>query len=73
VKLLDVLAKQNFAGIDLQLRAELLDFFSDANTPNALRKKPTEWARVQAEVAQLKTAPPAETAAFGESAITPSH
>ena len=67
VKLLDVLAKQNFAGIDLQLRAELLDFFSDANTPNALRKKPTEWARLQAEVEQLKTAPPAETAAFGES------
>lgn len=55
-KLLDQLAKQNFAGASPELRAELLRFFGEPDAPNAVRRNRKEWARVQAEVEQLKTA-----------------
>jgi hypothetical protein len=55
-KLLDRLAKENFAGASPEVRAELLDFFSDPDGPDAVRRHRKKWARVQAEIAQLKSA-----------------
>jgi hypothetical protein len=57
-KLLDKLAEQNFADVTPQLRAELLDFFADPNAPNAIKRKPKEWSRVEAELQQLKSTNP---------------
>jgi hypothetical protein len=52
--LLDKLAEKKFAGISMELRAELLEFYSDPNAPYTTRQDPKEWTRVQAEIEQLK-------------------
>ncbi len=57
-QLLDKLAEQNFADMTPDLRAELLDFFSDPNAPYATKRKPKEWSRVMAELQQLKSTTP---------------
>jgi Zinc dependent phospholipase C len=57
-KLLDTLAQQNFADVTPELRAELLDFFADPNAPNAIKRKPKEWNKVEAELQQLKSTTP---------------
>jgi hypothetical protein len=57
-KLLDRLAKQNFADIRPELRAELLDFFADPNAPYTIKRKPKEWNKVEAELQQLKSTTP---------------
>jgi hypothetical protein len=57
-KLLDKLAEQNFADMTPDLRAELLDFFSDPNVPYATKRNPKEWNKVEAELQQLKSTPP---------------
>jgi hypothetical protein len=62
-KLLDALAKENFSGASPEVRAELLQFFADPSAPYAIKKKKKEWARVQAEIAQLRQAMPATVAA----------
>ena len=54
--LLDALAKQNFSGVSPELRAEFLEFYAHADAPYATKRKPKEWARVQAELEQLKAA-----------------
>jgi hypothetical protein len=61
-RLLDELAKQNFSGASPELRAELLDFFGHPEAPYAAKRKPKDWAKVQAELEQLKNAPPAAAA-----------
>ena len=61
-ELLDALAKQNFSGTSLEVRAELLQFFADPNAPYAIKRKKKEWAKVQAELAQLRQATPATLA-----------
>jgi hypothetical protein len=61
-KLLDALAKGNFSGASPELRAELLEFFGHPDAPYAIKQKPKDWAKVQAEVEQLKNAPPQATA-----------
>ncbi len=61
--LLHALAKQNFQGVTPALRAELVNYFSDPNAPYSTKKNPKEWARVQAEVKQLRDAPPSKSAA----------
>ena len=53
-KLLDQLAKNNFASVSPDLRADLLDFYSDLNAPFATKRDPEKWARVQTELEQLK-------------------
>ena len=53
-KLLDALAKQNFRGASPEVRAELLGFFSHPDAPYATKRKPKEWAKVQAELEQLR-------------------
>ena len=57
-KLLDALAKQNFATAPPDVRAELLDFYSQPDAPYATKANPKEWAQVQVELQQLKNAPP---------------
>jgi hypothetical protein len=57
-KLLDALAKQHFSGASPKVRAALLEFFGHPDAPYAMKRKPKEWARVQAEIEQLKEAPP---------------
>jgi hypothetical protein len=57
-ELLDKLAEQNFADMTPDLRAELLDFFSDPNAPYATKRNPKEWTRVEVELQQLKSTPP---------------
>jgi hypothetical protein len=57
-KLLDELAKQNFQGMSPGLRAELLDFFGHPDAPYAVKRKPKEWKKIQAELEELKNAPP---------------
>jgi len=62
-KLLEELAKQNFAGVTPDLRAELLQFYSDPNAPNATKRKPKDWTKVQVALQQLKNTPQAPVTA----------
>jgi hypothetical protein len=56
-KLLQELAKQNFKDVSPELRSALLQFFADPDAPFALKRKPKDWARVQAVIDQLKSTP----------------
>ena len=56
-KLLDQLADAKFAGALPELRAELLDFYSDPDAPYATKKDAKAWSKVQEELQQLKSAP----------------
>jgi hypothetical protein len=62
-KLLGALAKQNFAGVSPEVRAELLEFYADPNAPYATRHKPKEWTQVEVELKQLKSFTPAPVTA----------
>ena len=66
-KLLDALAKQNFSGASPEVRAELLEFFGHPDAPYATKRKPKEWAKVQAELEQLKNAVPPMVTGAGTS------
>ncbi len=55
-ELLDALAKQNFRGVSPELRAELLEFYGHPDAPYATKRKRKEWAKVQAELEQLRKA-----------------
>jgi hypothetical protein len=55
-KLLDALSKQDFRGASPEVRAELREFFGHPDAPYAIKRKPKDWARVQAELEQLKIA-----------------
>ncbi len=57
-KLLDTLAKQNFRGASPEVQAELLEFFGHPDAPYTIKRKPREWAKVQAELEQLKNVAP---------------
>jgi hypothetical protein len=58
--LLEALAKQKFSGASPEIRAELLEFFGHPDAPYAMKRKPKDWAKVEANLEQLKiTAPPA--------------
>ncbi len=63
-QLLDRLDKQNFAGASAEMRAELLQYFRDPSLPYAMKGKPKDWEKVQAEWNELKNAgpPPGSTA-----------
>ena len=62
-RLLDALAKQNFAGMSPEVRAELLDFYANPNAPYATKRKPKEWTKVEVELQQLKSSTPAPVTA----------
>lgn len=53
-KLLDKLAENNFASASEDLRADLLEFYSNPAAPFTTKRDPRAWARVQAELEQLK-------------------
>jgi hypothetical protein len=57
-KLLDALAKESFSGAPLAIRTELLEFYGHPDAPYTTKRKPKDWARVQAELEQLKRAAP---------------
>ena len=57
-KLLDALAKENFTGASPEIRAELFEFFRNPDAPYTIKRKPKQWAKVQAELKQLKNAVP---------------
>jgi hypothetical protein len=57
-KLLDALAKNNFSGASPELRAEILDFYSHPDAPDTTKRNRKAWAKVQAQVEQLKKAAP---------------
>jgi hypothetical protein len=57
-KLLDELAKQKFNAVSPEMRAELLEYFGHPDAPYAMKRKPKDWAKVQAELEQLKNVPP---------------
>jgi len=56
-KLLDQLAEQKFAGMTVEIRAELLDFFSATDTPFVMKKDKKVWAKLQTELEELKSTP----------------
>jgi Zinc dependent phospholipase C len=56
-RLIEELAARNFAGLTPDLRAELLQFYSDPNAPIATKRKPKDWNKVQVALQQLKNAP----------------
>jgi Zinc dependent phospholipase C len=58
-KLLDKLAAKNFADVPPEMRADLLSFYSDLNGPNATKRKPKLWRKVEIQLQQLKNAKPA--------------
>jgi hypothetical protein len=64
-KLLDTLAKQNFAGATPEIRTELLDFFGHPDAPYAQKAKPKAWAKIQQEVEELKKAAPSAISTGG--------
>jgi len=55
-KLLEALAKQDFHGASPEVQTELLEFFGNPDAPYAMKRKPKDWTRVQAELEQLKNA-----------------
>jgi hypothetical protein len=67
-ELIEKLAEQNFAGITPDLRAELLQYYSDPNAPNATKRKPKDWAKLQVALQQLRNSPPPQVTAEGATA-----
>jgi hypothetical protein len=68
-KLLDALAKQKFSGASLEIRAELLEFFGHPDAPYAMKRKPKDWAKVQADLGELKNAAPPAAASAKDSFV----
>jgi hypothetical protein len=63
-ELLDDLAKLKFIGASPEIQAELLEFFGHPDAPYAMKRKAKDWAKVQADLEQLKNAaPPAAASA----------
>jgi Zinc dependent phospholipase C len=61
-KWLDALARQNFSGATLELRAGILEFYGHPDAPYATKRNPKAWVKVQAQLEQLrKAAPPVVT------------
>ncbi|HWF37821.1 MAG TPA: zinc dependent phospholipase C family protein [Candidatus Acidoferrales bacterium] len=54
--LLDRLAKDKFAQVSPELRADILGYFINPNAPYAIKKNKKEWDKVVREVNDLKTA-----------------
>jgi len=54
--LLNLLAEQHFSGASPELRAAMLEFYSHPDADYSTKKKPREWAKVQAELEQWKAA-----------------
>jgi hypothetical protein len=68
-KLLDALAKQNFTGVSPELRAQLLDYYGHPDALYWTKKNHKAWAMVQAQLEQLKTAPPLAASDNGDPSL----
>ena len=62
-KLLDKLARQDFAGLTPEIRTELLSFFGGSDTPFKMKQDKKAWARLQTELEALRNLPSKETVA----------
>lgn len=60
-KLLEELAAQNFTGVSPDMRIELLEFFGHPDAPYVMKRKSKDWAKVQANLEELKKARPVAT------------
>jgi Zinc dependent phospholipase C len=69
-ELLELLAKQKFAGVTPELRANILRFYADPSAPNAMKRSRRQWSRVQRELIQLRSAAVIQQAA-GRSPANP--
>jgi len=56
-RLLDRLAAQKFSGLTPALQQNLLGFFKNTSTRNAIENDPKEWQKVLGELAALRDAP----------------
>jgi Zinc dependent phospholipase C len=68
--LLDKLAETKFANVTSEAKAELLHFYADPDAPYATKRRAKAWAKLQAELLQLRTAP-APLAAGSSAAAAP--
>jgi zinc dependent phospholipase C len=59
-KLLDKLTKEDFAGMQTDLRRNILAFYQNPSAPNFAKKKHDKWEKVQKELDQLKSTRPTE-------------
>jgi hypothetical protein len=59
-KLLDKLTKEGFAGMQTDLRQNILAFYQNPSAPNFVKKKREKWSKVQQQLEELKTAPTAQ-------------
>ncbi|HEV8492491.1 MAG TPA: zinc dependent phospholipase C family protein [Candidatus Angelobacter sp.] len=59
-KLLDKLTKQDFAGMETDLRRNILAFYQNPSAPNFTKKQHDKWEKVQKELDQLKSTRPTE-------------
>jgi len=59
-KLLDKLTKQDFSGMETDLRHNILAFYQNPSAPNFTKKKHDKWEKVQKELDQLKSTRPTE-------------
>ena len=57
-KLLSQLAKRNFAGTSAELRANILDFYSDASAAINTKRDPEDWKEVTDALGKLKAMTP---------------
>jgi len=71
-QLLDRLAKTGFQQLTSELKTEILQFFEDPNAPNSTKRSTKAWAKVQAELQQLASAPVLAVTEGGTSAGPPS-
>ncbi|HET8892319.1 MAG TPA: zinc dependent phospholipase C family protein [Candidatus Angelobacter sp.] len=56
-KLLDKLKKEDFAGMQADLRRNILAFYQNPSSPNFTKKKHDKWKKVQEELGELKAVP----------------
>ena len=64
-KLLAKLSERKFDRTSPELRANILDFYSDLSAPFETKKVPDDWKKVLAELDQLKSMTPVPTVAGG--------
>ncbi|HCC57045.1 MAG TPA: hypothetical protein DEQ47_07210 [Solibacterales bacterium] len=58
-KLVDDLEKNKFAGMQPDLRDNVLGFYHDVKTPTDLKRSPQDWEKLQRELQELRDAPAA--------------
>jgi hypothetical protein len=54
-ELLHRLAERHFSGVTPELQTDIEQFYADPAFPNATKRGPKRWSRVQSELAQLKS------------------